>query len=139
MKKDTEKLRFFGIPKVFPFMMRYKKLIAVMMSFGLLGSCADILIPLYQRYALNHYVAEKTLDTMVLFIIIYVLTVGIQSLLNYVACRNAMTVEVSVNRDLRQAAFTHLQTLSFSYFNLLYISKNSFTLLRKSSASSYTA
>ena len=37
--------------------------------------------------------------------------------LSYVACTRAMTVEVSINRDLRDAAFRHLQTLSFSYYS----------------------
>ena len=39
------------------------------------------------------------------------------SVANYISCYNALAVEVRMNRDLRNAAFSHLQTLSFSYFN----------------------
>ena len=73
--------------------------------------------PLFQRYALNHFIAGGTLDTLPLFIVIYVLAIFAASGATFIACRGAMTVEVSMNRDLRNAAFSHLQTLSFSYFN----------------------
>jgi len=116
--KDTgTKLRFFGVGKMLPFAKKYRKMMVTMLVLSLLGSLADTLVPIYQKYSLDHYIGGKTLDTMVLFVIVYIITVAMQSFVNYIACRNAMTVEVSMNRDLRQAAFNHLQTLSFSYFN----------------------
>lgn len=118
-KKMNEKkaLPFFGVGKILPFMKKYKSLIALMIICGLLGSAVDTVTPLYQRYALNHFVGEGTLDTLPFFIVIYVLTVLLTGIVNYISCSFAMRVEVSINKDLRNAAFNHLQTLSFSYYN----------------------
>ena len=88
-----------------------------MIVFGLCGSAVDILIPLLQRYALDHFVAQNTLDTLVWFILLYIAAVVFAGLVNYIAFSLAFRTEVNVNRDLRNAAFKHLQTLSFSYFN----------------------
>ena len=117
LHKDTGSLRFFGIPRILPFVKPYRKTLMAMIACGLIGSGLDIALPLFQRYALNHFITLGTLDTLPVFTIIYVLAIIVASAANYVACRGAMTTEVSVNRDLRNAAFNHLQTLSFSYFN----------------------
>ena len=117
LRKDTASLPFFGIPRIIPYVRKYKKTLQLMLVCGLLGSGMDVAIPLFQRYALNHFISLGTLDTLPWFIIIYAVSIVLVSCANYVACRGAMTTEVSVNRDLRNAAFSHLQTLSFSYFN----------------------
>ncbi len=119
MKKQNEKssLPFFGIGKVLPFMKKYRITILMMVSCGLVGSLVDILLPILQRYSLNHFVTLKTLDTLPYFLTVYISAILFAGATNYVACRNALAVEVNINKDLRNAAFTHLQTLSFSYFN----------------------
>ncbi|MBP3428356.1 MAG: ABC transporter ATP-binding protein [Clostridia bacterium] len=119
MKRDNEKrsLPFFGIGKVLPFMKKFRGLVAAMVACGLLSTGIDLLIPQFQRYALNHFIAKGTLDGLPLFIAVYVVVVFLTGVVNYISCNNAMKVEVGVNRDLRNAAFRHLQTLSFSYFN----------------------
>ena len=116
-RKDAASLPFFGIPRILPYVKKYKKTLQAMLLCGMIGSAMDIALPLFQRYALNHFITLGTLDTLPWFIIIYALAIVFASCANYVACRGAMTTEVSVNRDLRNAAFNHLQTLSFSYFN----------------------
>lgn len=117
MTDDRKSLPFFGIGKIIPFMKKYRVIVSVMIICGLAGSGVDIILPLYQRYALNHFVGGGTLDTLPLFIVIYVLSVVAAGAVNYIACAYAMRIEVSINRDLRNAAFSHLQTLSFSYYN----------------------
>ncbi|MBQ6399828.1 MAG: ABC transporter ATP-binding protein [Clostridia bacterium] len=115
--EERKSLRFFGIPKILPYVSAYRKTLFWMILCGLGGSAVDIILPLFQRYALNHFIAGGTLDTFPAYIVLYVLAILFASCMNYVSCRGAMTTEVSVNRDLRAAAFNHLQTLSFSYFN----------------------
>ena len=118
MSRKTEKdrsLPFFGVPKLFPYVKQYKKELLSMIVLGLLGS--DVLLPLFQRYAINHYVGEKTLDTLLLFILLYFGYVVFMALMNYFATFKACCIEVRIDRDLRNLAFEHLQTLSFSYFN----------------------
>ena len=116
-REEKRSLPFFGIPKVLPFLGRYKRMMLVMVLCGLASTCVDLLVPQFQRYALDHYIKHETLDTLPLFIIVYLTTIVLTGILNYISCTYAMKTEVSVNRDLRNAAFNHLQTLSFSYFN----------------------
>ena len=117
IRKEAVSLPFFGIPRILPYVRKYRKTLMAMIACGLVGSAMDIALPLFQRYALNHYITLGTLDTLPLFITVYVTAIFVAACANYVSCRGAMTTEVSVNRDLRSAAFNHLQTLSFSYFN----------------------
>lgn len=120
MKKTNvqkSSLPFFGIGKVIPFMKKYRSKILLMVSCGLVGSAMDIVIPLFQRYALNHYIGENTLDTIVYFVILYLFAIVFAGIANYISCAYATMIEVSINKDMRDKAFSHLQTLSFSYFN----------------------
>ena len=118
MKEQSIKhLKFFGIGRILPFLKSVKKEILLMVLFGLAGSATDIIIPQFQRYALDHYIAEKVLDTVVLFVFLYLATILAAAVSNYISCALATIVEMRVNRELRQTGFRHLQTLSFSYFN----------------------
>lgn len=110
-------LRFFGIGKIIPYLRKYRATVFAMIVCGLIGSAGDIILPQFHRYALNHFVMGNTLDTLAYFIILYMTTVLISAVVNYISFSFAMRVEVSINRDLRNDAFEHLQTLSFSYFN----------------------
>ena len=110
-------LPLFGIPKIFPFLTRHKAGLLTMILGALAGSVIDIAVPLFQRYALNHFVGGGTLDTLALFIALYVLVIIFSAAANYLCAALAMKMEVTVDMDLRNAAFAHLQTLSFSYFN----------------------
>ena len=114
---EQKNLRFFGIGKILPFLRPFRKQLLVMMIFGLISSGTDILLPLFQRYALDHFVVQKTLDTIWVFTAAYFLTYCLAGVVNYISCTLATVIEVQVSRDMRHAAFSHLQKLSFSYFN----------------------
>ena len=113
----TKHLKFFGIGRILPYLSGLKKQIAAMVLFGLAGSVADIILPLFQRYALDHFVGLGVFDTVVIFTVLYLLTLVGAAVVNYFACSLAIIIEMRTNRELRQRAFHHLQTLSFSYFN----------------------
>lgn len=110
-------LPFFGIGKVLPFLRKYRKKAIIMVIFGLICSGIDIIWPVYNSYALSNYVEKQTLEGIGVFIAIYAGTTVLSSVLNYISCAYAMQIEVNVNKDLRNTAFRHLQTLSFSFFN----------------------
>ena len=118
MKKSGAKhLPFFGIGKILPYLKNYKRSLVIMILGSLMGSGVDIGVPIFQRYALNHFVGGGTLDTLPLFIVLYFSVIVAAALLNYAAAYQGMSIEVGIDKDLRNAAFSHLQTLSFSYFN----------------------
>ncbi len=117
-KSDYDvKLKFFGIPKLLPFIKPYRKTMIIMIVLGMAASLIDAVYPLFNQYALNHFVALKTLDTLVIFVLLYLLILVIQVIVNFISTYLAGKIEMSVDRDLRNASFNHLQELSFAYFN----------------------
>ena len=117
MNPKTTHLKFFGIGKILPFLKHVRGQILMMVSLALLSSVVDIAIPQFQRYALDTFVGEGSMRTIVPFILVYVAVLLFASVINYISCAQATIVEVKVNRELRRTGFRHLQTLSFSYFN----------------------
>jgi ATP-binding cassette, subfamily B, bacterial len=111
------KLKFFGIPKLLPFLKPYKKQIIIMIICGILPSFIDSIYPLFSQYALDHFIAQNTLDTFKMFVFAYVGLLVLQVIMNFISTDICGKIELNVNRDLRNAAFNHLQTLSFAYFN----------------------
>lgn len=110
-------LKLFGIPKLWPFIRPYLHIILFMILLGVLASLIDSVYPLFNQYALDHFVALKTLDTLKPFIFLYIAILIVQVVMNFVSTYLAGKIEMSVDRDLRNAAFDHLQELSFAYFN----------------------
>ena len=110
-------LKFFGFNKLIPYLKNYKKPLLGMVMGCLAGSVGDVGVPVFQRYALNHFIGGETLDTLAVFVLLYILMIGGSALVSYFALQFSMQIEVGVDKDLRNAAFNHLQTLSFSYFN----------------------
>ncbi len=115
--ENSRMLPWFGIPKLLPYVRPYRKMIVVMVTLGIVSSLIDSVYPLFNRYALDHFVAGETLQGLGLFIVLYVILLVIQVIGNFISTYLGGKVEMSVDRDLRNAAFNHLQTLSFSYFN----------------------
>jgi len=113
----SKSLPFFGIPKLAPFIKPYKKKMALMVMFGIAVSVLDVLLPQFQRYAINHITDGVFEKTIVTFVVLYVTTVILECTTNYLSCLFSANLEISIARDLRNACFDHLQTLSFTYYN----------------------
>ena len=116
-KEHYVSLPFFGLPKVFKYIKKYRAWIITMVICGVLASVGDIAIPFFQRYALNHLEDGVFMATLVPFILLYVLTLLGKIATDFTSSFLSGRVELSVLRDLRKLSFDHLQTLSFSYFN----------------------
>ncbi len=116
-KQEYVSLPYFGINKLLPYLKPYRWTILSMVVFGLLTSSIDIIIPLFQQYALNNFIALGQLGGLPLFIIAYILVLTTQVIMNIFSTYQCGKVEMYVGRDMKKASFDHLQTLSFSYFN----------------------
>ena len=119
MKEEEKniKLPFYGIPRLFPYIKPYRGRMVVMVLLGAATSAIDAAYPLFNRYALDHFIGEQTLNGIVIFIMAYIALLIGQAVMNYVSAFACGKLEMTVNKDLRNAAFNHLQTLSFSYYN----------------------
>ncbi len=118
-KKESEwkALPYFGINKLLPYLRPYRITIITMITLGFLGGLMDIVMPLFQEYAIDHFIAGQTLASMDRFILAYVGVLLFQVLANGISAYQACQVEMYVGRDMKRQSFNHLQTLAFSYFN----------------------
>ena len=116
-KTGSASLPLFGIPRLIPFLKPYRGRMTRMILLALVCSVVDVSYPLFGRYVLDHYIAEGTLQGLPKFIALYLAVLAFQSVINDRTMVDSGTVEMSVDRDLRNRAFNHIQTLSFSYFN----------------------
>ena len=117
METKTKNLKFFGIDRILPFLKNVRGQILMMVTLAFISSLIDVVIPQFQRYALDHFVGTGTMATLVPYVIAYLAVLLLAAVVNYISCSQATIVEVRVNQELRQTGFKHLQTLSFSYFN----------------------
>lgn len=111
------RLPLFGLPKLWPFIKKYKLMFVGMISAGILYSVFDAIYPLFNQYAINHFIGEKTIDTIGLFILMYIGVTIMQCIVNYINVMFCAKIELYLDRDLRNKAFAHLQQVSLSYFN----------------------
>lgn len=114
---DIPRLKWYGIPAIWPFLRPHRKLLLGIVVIFTLTSLCDTVFPLFQSYAITHFIGGATLDTMPLFLLLYLLLMAAQAALTGFGLFISQRVEVFVDRDVRQACFDHVQTLSFSYFN----------------------
>lgn len=104
--------------KILPFLKPYKKTFIMIIALNLFCSLVDIALPLFQRYAIDHFIEENTIDGIAGFGVVYAIVILLQTLSVIFFTRGNMKVEMQVGRDLKRACFVHLQTLSFSYYNV---------------------
>ncbi len=110
-------LPFYGIPRLVPYVKPYAKLLFSMVLLGFLSSLMEAAFPLFNRYAINNYIYGKSFSGMPVFIASYFLLILLIVANDYITMFFACKVEIGVGKDLKNKAFSHLQTLSFSYFN----------------------
>lgn len=103
--------------KMLPFFKPYKKYFVITLGLNILLAAIDVLVPLFQSYAIDHFITPETVNGIQRFVIAYVGVIVTQAICVYVSARAAVIVEMNVGKDLKWAQFEHLQTLSFSYYN----------------------
>ena len=103
--------------KMLPFFKPYKKYFVITIGLNLLLAGIDVLVPLFQSYAIDHFIVPDTLDGIPIFAEVYIGLIVLQTVFVYVSVHAATTIEMCVGKDLKWAQFEHLQTLSFSYYN----------------------
>jgi ATP-binding cassette subfamily B protein len=110
-------LKWYGLPAIFPFLKPHATLLITIIATMAFSSIIDAILPLFQNYAITHFIGDSTIDTLPIFVGLYLALLLAQGLSNAWGSYAANTAEVRVDRDVRQACFDHVQTLSFSYFN----------------------
>ena len=100
------------------FMKPYKNQFITVFVLNIFAALIDICLPLFQRYAINTFVAGQTTDGLGLFALLYTTAIVVQTIGTIVFCRLSMKNEMYIGRDMKHDCFVHLQTLSLSYYNV---------------------
>ncbi len=103
--------------KLFPFFKPYKTYFFITFGLNILLAGVDVLVPLFQSYAIDHFIVPDTLEGLWIFGAVYFAVILGQTICVYFSVHAATTIEMNVGKDLKRAQFEHLQTLSFSYYN----------------------
>lgn len=103
--------------KMLPFFKPYKKYFAITLGLNIFLAGVDVLTPLFQSYAIDHFIVPDTLEGIGVFAFAYISMIVMQTISVYWSVHAATTIEMCVGKDLKWAQFEHLQTLSFSYYN----------------------
>ena len=120
MDEQTTKvthLKYFGIPKIIPYLKTNRTIIVFMVIFSAIGSVIEIIFPKFQEYAINNFIAKETTDNIVIFAVLFFVLLAIKIAADAASTFFSVKTEMQIGHDLKQRAFDHLQTLSFSYFN----------------------
>ena len=104
--------------KMLPFLKPYRWRILFIILLMLCSAAVDISYPLFQGYAIDTFIIPQTVEGIWPFAILYFVVLTLQAVSTLVFCRCALTVEMYLGRDLKRSVFNHLQTLSFSYYNV---------------------
>ena len=108
----------FGIwKKMLPFFRPYYKYFITTISLNVLLVLVDVVVPLFQSYAIDHFIVPDTLEGVGSFAFAYAFVIIMQTVCVFISVRAAINIEMNVGKDLKRAQFVHLQKLSFSYYN----------------------
>lgn len=108
----------FGIwKKMLPFFRPYYKYFITTISLNVLLVLVDVVVPLFQSYAIDHFIVPDTLEGVGPFAFAYAFVIIMQTVCVFISVRAAINIEMNVGKDLKRAQFVHLQKLSFSYYN----------------------
>lgn len=104
--------------KVLPFVKPFRKMLLMIIFMNLLCAMIDIALPLFQRYAIDHFIEAGTTQGLWAFAAVYIAVITLQMLAVIAFTRGNVRVEMRLGRDMKRACFVHLQQLSFSYYNV---------------------
>ena len=104
--------------KMLPFLRPYYVNLFIVIVLNIVMALIDISMPLFQRYTIDHYIGGGTLEGIGWFTALYGLAIVFQTVVVIICTRQSMFIEMKTNRDMKRACFVHLQTLSFSFYNV---------------------
>ena len=104
--------------RLLPILSRFKPVFLGLWAFNGLTALLDVVIPLFQRFAIGNFIETGALEGFVPFVLAYLGVIVLQSLLVIGFGRMSMYLEMYVGRDMRRELFEHLQKLSLSFYNV---------------------
>ncbi|MDD2446785.1 MAG: ABC transporter ATP-binding protein [Tissierellia bacterium] len=95
----------------------HKKLFFIDMFFSFLMSILDLIFPLYSRNMINDVIPNGQMDILFRASMIMGILFIIRYISNYIVAYFGHLLGVRIEHDMRRDIFSHLQTLSLSYYD----------------------
>lgn len=95
----------------------HKTLLKLDMSMSVLGAFLVILLPWLTRLLLNDYIPDEDLKMICVVIAVMVLIICLNCVVEYIRIKWGHILGVRVETDMRSDFFSHIQKLSFNYFD----------------------
>lgn len=103
--------------KLSPFVKPYSKQLIIVGFLMIISAVIDASIPLFQKYALDHFITQNTLHGLPTLAGFYLALIIFQIWVILIFSIKTMYVDLSVSKDMKRACFIKLQELSFTYYN----------------------
>ncbi len=120
MKEETFHSKSFSLKiwkKMGPFIAPYKNRLILVFALMILMAMVDLSIPLFLSYAVDNFVLPGVTSGLAAFCVLYVSAILVQGIAVVIMGRKAMNIEMNMGKDMKRAAFVHLQKLGLSYYN----------------------
>ena len=95
----------------------HKKLFAIDVLCAMLIAAIDLTFPLVTRSALYDMLPGKMYKTFFIIMVAVVASYVLRSFLNYIVAYYGHTFGIRVEADIRKDLFSHMQTLSFDFYD----------------------
>lgn len=105
------------LKRFFSYYRNYKGLFWLDTIVAIISSFLSVVFPLLTRYLLNGPLPERNYQLMITIFVVMIAVYILQAAFNYIRIRWGHILGVRIENEMRQDLFSHLQTLSFSYFD----------------------
>jgi len=109
--------RFHLIKEFVKYYKPHTKLFILDMVCAFLISGIDLVFPSFTKLALDDYIPNSKMKNLLITAIILIVLFSFRAIFNYIVNYWGHVVGVRMEYDMRKKIFSHLQTLSFSYFD----------------------
>ncbi len=113
----TKKVNMKVWKRLVSYALKNKALVAKLLVSLLITSMADIAFPLFNKYAIDHFIVPGTLDGLWVFLLSVLGLIAVQATAAITFLKGAGSLEMKIAHNIRQDAFQKLQSLSFSYYD----------------------
>ena len=114
MKKRGQKQ---SLKKMARFLLPYKRQLATVGILMVFLACFDLSLPLFNAYAIDHFIVPLQSGGLPVFALCYVGVVLLSAACTWIFVEQSTEIEMKVGRDLKRVCFVHLQRLGADYYN----------------------
>ncbi|WP_099205037.1 ABC transporter ATP-binding protein [Scatolibacter rhodanostii] len=104
--------------RMIPYLKPYKKSLIAIGVLMMINAAVDVIYPILAGRAVSQFVEPRRTEGLLTFGLIYLAIIILQTFSTILFLRQALFTETKIRRDLCITLFDHLQTLSFSYYNV---------------------